>query len=434
MRARRALAVSAGLSLLFLVVYGGCNWLTAQRHDVGTLFFEWERAIPFVPLAILPYLSIDLFFVSAPFLCRSQRELRVLAARLALAILVSGLCFVVFPLRFAFPRPEAFGLLGFLLDQFRGLDAPYNLAPSLHAALGLLLFDFYFRHTHGAWRVAVLFWFAFMAVSPLLTYQHHVIDIATGLALAGGCFYFVREEKPLRWSRVGGWSVGYYYMMAAFALGALAVGLGRWALVLAWPALSCLLVAMAYLGLGPNIFGKKEGILPLSSRLVLGPCLVGQWLSFLHYRRQCAAWHEVAPGVWIGRKLSAREADEAIGAGVTSVLDLSAEFSEAKPFRRLRYRNVPLLDLTAPTLEQLHDLAQFVADGARSGMVYVHCKVGYSRSAAAVASYLMLSGQAGSAAEAVARIRQVRPAVVIRPEIAAVLSLLGEQLTRPAAA
>ena len=63
----KATAVSAGLSLLFLVVYGGCNWITAQRSDVGLLNFEWERHIPFVPLLIVPYLSIDLFFVAAPF-------------------------------------------------------------------------------------------------------------------------------------------------------------------------------------------------------------------------------------------------------------------------------------------------------------------------------------------------------------------------------
>ena len=428
------MVASGGLSLFFLVVYGGCNWLTAQRHDVGTFFFAWERAIPFVPLAIVPYLSIDLFFVTAPFLCRSERELRVLALRLALAILVAGLCFLLFPLRFAFPRPETSGLLGVLFDQFRSLDAPYNLAPSLHAALGLLLFDSYFRRTRGAGRAALLVWFASMAVSPLLTHQHHVIDIATGLALAGGCFYFVRTEEMPRWSRVRGWSVGYYYMMAALFLGVFGLVVGGLALLLVWPALACLLVASAYFGFGPNIFGKKEGKIPLSSRVVLGPCLVGQWFSLRHYRRQCAAWNEVVPGVWIGRQLSAREAVGAIGAGVTSVLDLSAEFSEAKPFRRLRYRNVPVLDLTAPALEQLQEMAQFIADGAGSGIVYVHCKIGYSRSAAAVASYLMLSGQAGSAREALARIRQARPRIVVRPEIERVLKRLEERLFKPAAA
>ena len=82
----RALAASVGLSALFLVVYGWCNWFTSQRSDVGTLFFEWERLIPFVPLMIAPYMSIDLFFVAAPFLCRNDRELVTFSKRIAAAI------------------------------------------------------------------------------------------------------------------------------------------------------------------------------------------------------------------------------------------------------------------------------------------------------------------------------------------------------------
>src|SRR4029077_13734090 len=38
---RKAVATSAGLSILFLVVYGGCSWITSQRHDVGTFYFDW---------------------------------------------------------------------------------------------------------------------------------------------------------------------------------------------------------------------------------------------------------------------------------------------------------------------------------------------------------------------------------------------------------
>src|SRR6266853_5467510 len=59
---RKALLASVGLSILFLIVYGGCNWITSQRANVGTFYFEWERRIPFVPFFILPYMSIDLFF------------------------------------------------------------------------------------------------------------------------------------------------------------------------------------------------------------------------------------------------------------------------------------------------------------------------------------------------------------------------------------
>jgi membrane-associated phospholipid phosphatase len=138
-------------------------------------------------------MSIDLFFVVAPFLCRTDRELSILAKRIAAAIIVAGICFLLVPLRFAFPRPHANGWLGALFDWFRGLDAPHNLLPSLHAALMLILLDVYFRHTRGVLRLATVSWFALIALSPVLTYQHHVIDIAGGFVLAGFCFWFFRE-------------------------------------------------------------------------------------------------------------------------------------------------------------------------------------------------------------------------------------------------
>ena len=117
-------------------------------------------------------------------------------------------------------------------------------------------------------------------------------------------------------------------------------------------------------------------------------------------------------------------------AGVTAVLDLSAEFSEAKPFRDLRYRNIPVLDLTAPTRAQLLEMASFIADQSRNGIVYVHCKIGYSRSASAVAASLILSGTVGTAEKAFALIRRARPSVVIRPEVAAALSEFESQFRR----
>jgi membrane-associated phospholipid phosphatase len=190
----RALTFSIALSILFLIVYGGCNWITAQRSNVGTFYFEWERNIPFVPFFILPYMSIDLFFVVAPFLCRTDRELSILAKRITTAIIVAGICFLMFPLRFAFPRPHANGFLGAIFDWFREMDAPYNLLPSLHAALMLILASLYFRNTRGVLRIAIMIWFVLIALSPVLTYQHHLIDIAGGFILAALCFRIPRDR------------------------------------------------------------------------------------------------------------------------------------------------------------------------------------------------------------------------------------------------
>jgi len=148
-----------------------------------------------VPFMILPYMSIDLFFVAAPFLCRTERELRIFAQRVTCAILVAGICFLLFPLRFAFARPHADGWLGAIFDWFRGMDAPYNLLPSLHAALMLILVDVYLRHTRGLVRLAMIVWFTLIGLSPVLTYQHHLVDIAGGFVLAGGCFWFFRNGR-----------------------------------------------------------------------------------------------------------------------------------------------------------------------------------------------------------------------------------------------
>lgn len=145
---------------------------------------------------ILPYLSIDLFFIGAPFLFPNERELRLYAWRVATTIVIAGICFLIVPLRFAFPRPHAAGWLGELFDRFRALDAPHNLCPSLHAALLVLLVGAYARHLRGGWRFLVLTWFVFVGASPLLTHQHHVIDIIGGFALAGLCSWLIREKFP----------------------------------------------------------------------------------------------------------------------------------------------------------------------------------------------------------------------------------------------
>jgi membrane-associated phospholipid phosphatase/predicted protein tyrosine phosphatase len=415
------LAASIGLSALFLGVYGWCNWFTAQRANVPTLFFEWERFIPFVPLMIVPYMSIDLFFVAAPFLCRTDRELATFSKRIAGAILIGGVCFLLFPLRFAFERPHAAGWLGALFDWFRGMDRPYNLLPSLHIALRTILADLYARHSRGMVRQASNVWFVLIALSAVLTYQHHVMDVVAGFALGVYCLYFFPESAG-RLPVVPNWRVGSYYLIATVFVASLVILFWPWGALLIWPAVSLGLVTGAYFGLGPGIFQKRGGRLPWTTRWVLGPVLLGQKISLLYYRRQCRAWNELTPHVRIGRVLSEREAAKAVRQGVTAVLDLTAEFSEPASFRHVTYKNLPVLDLTAPRVDQLRETATFIDAESQKGIVYLHCKIGYSRTAAAGASYLLRVGIARTVSEALDFLRRVRPGVVVRAEVLAALN------------
>jgi hypothetical protein len=227
------------------------------------------------------------------------------------------------------------------------------------------------------------------------------VDVLGGFVLAGLCFYIVREEQP-RWPVVPNSRIGVYYAVGAIAAAVLATAGWPWTSILLWPSLSLALVAIAYVGCGPAIYRKIRGRIPMSARLLLAPCLIGQRLSLLYYRRQCDAWNSVTPNVWIGTRLDDREAMKLRQKGVTAVLDLAAEFSEATPFLDLNYRNIPVLDLTALNPMQLREAVGFIKEQSARGVVYVHCKVGYSRTAVAVGAYLIASGQAQSASEALA--------------------------------
>jgi protein-tyrosine phosphatase/membrane-associated phospholipid phosphatase len=416
----RAAWTSAGLSVLFLVVYSGTNWLTSLRTDVGTWYFAWERHIPFVPLLILPYFSIDAFFVAAPFLARDRAELSMFARRITLAMVAGSLCFLALPLRFAFERPAASGLVGVLFDAFRSLDRPFNLFPSLHITLLIVLADLYLRRVRGWSRGALGIVFLLIATSTVLTYQHHVIDVAGGIVLGILCCYVIAPPAA-RVAANGRTALIARYAAGGTAAVALSVLTWPWGALLLSPATALFIVAAAYAGAGPAVFRKTGGRLDWSARVVLAPYLLGQHLSLWYYSRQCAPWNPVAAGVLIGRRLTSREAAAAVRAGVTAIVDLTAEFSESEPFRRLAYLNVPVLDLTAPTQAQLADIVAFIDAHARRGMVYVHCKAGYSRSAAAVGAYLMATRPALSPGAVGAILRAARPSIVVRPEIALAL-------------
>jgi len=408
------------LGPLFFVVYGGTNWLTSLRQDVGTFYFEWETRIPFVPALIIPYMSIDFFFAGSTFLCRTREDLQTLARRIVFAILISAAGFLLFPLRFAFGRPEVTGGLSAIFGLLAAFDQPYNLVPSLHISLLAVIWPVYHRHTTGLLRSAINSWFVLVGLSTVFTYQHHVIDVLSGALVALACFYLFpdREDSdPRRASPTRNLKVASRYALPALAALLLAYAGWPWTALLAWPAFALGILALAYAGLGSAIFRKTRGRLPLSAQIVLAPYLAGAWLSFRYYRGLGPAYDEVVPGLLMGRKLNDAEAEEAVRRGVAAVLDLTAEYGESTPLLRLPYRNVQVLDLTAPTPDQLDEAVGFIRDHRPAGIVYVHCALGYSRSACVVAAYLLAEGVARTVAEAMEHVRAARPEIVMRPEL-----------------
>jgi membrane-associated phospholipid phosphatase len=422
-----AARTSAFLSILFLVVYGATNRLTGLRSDVPSVYFEWERHTPFIPLIFIPYVSIDLLFIIAPFLARTDRQRRTLASRLAAATILGGLCFLLFPLRFAFDRPPVDGLLGMGFDAFRQMDQPFNQCPSLHVALAAILLPEYLRRFKGVLGLGIALWFVLIVLSAVLTWQHHIIDVAGGFALATLCFYLFQDE-PLRKPVTPNRRIAMYYGAGAVILVALALLTRPWSLLFLVPAFSLALTTAAYLTLGPGIYRKHNGRVTPLTWLFLWPTLIGQRISLARYTSKSAGepWNNLTDQILIGRRLNTEEAQRVIAEGATATLDLTGELNEAPPLAAsTAYLNLPILDLTAPTPEQLAQAIAFIdsctGNPSAKGRLYIHCKLGYSRTAAITGAWLLHARCAATPDEAIATLRAARPGIIIRPEAEAVI-------------
>ena len=402
------------LGPLFFASYGFANWLTAQREDVGSLVFAWESAMPLWPWSIVPYWSIDLLYGLSFLLPATRREMDRHALRLLTAQVICVACFLLWPLRFTFERPELDGFFGWMFDVLMGFDKPFNQAPSLHIALLVVIWVMFARHTRGLLLRGLLHgWMALIGLSVLTTWQHHFIDVPTG-ALAGWlCVWLwpIEDRSPLHNLRLARepqrWRLALRYGLGSAICAALAVNLGGAWLWLLWPCASLLLVALNYALFGAAGFQKHaDGTLSAASSWLLAPYLLGAWVNSRLWTRKHPQPDQVVEGVWLGRVPSAREA-----APFAAVLDLSAELPVHLPGKT--YRNLPLLDLVAPDSEACRQGAELIEQLRQQGPLLVCCALGYSRSATLVAAWLLHSGRADSVEQAIAMIRAARPRIVL---------------------
>lgn len=420
---KRALAWLAFLGPFFFLSYGFANWWTGRLTHVDSFYFAWERHIPFLDWTILPYMSIDAFYAGSLFLCATRAELDTHARRLLTATLISVTGFLLFPLQFSFARPDTTGFNGMLFDVLTGFDKPFNQAPSLHISLLILLWIVYARHLRGVALWLLHVWFALIGISVFTTFQHHIIDGIGGMVVAIVCLYLF-PDAPLQWSRQSGDAAARRRLRNLYFLGAalclmLAFGLRGWAWLLFWPATALLLVALAYAHFGTAVFQKQQGRQSEAAYLLLAPYRWGAWLSSRWLTRAGTPSVEVVNDIWIGRAPGKADWSHF---QPRAVLDLTAEFHAGSVAGALFHRNVPMLDLVPPTLQQLqHAVDALDQMHMQHQPVLVHCALGYSRSALVIAAWLYRHGLAASPAQAIDMVRQARPQIVLNPAFERVL-------------
>lgn len=425
----RSLPALIGLGVLFYSTYGLANWLASLRSHVPSIVYDWERAIPFLAWTIIPYWTTNLFYAASLFLCRSRHELALQGKRLMFVQLVAVACFIAVPLRFSWPKPQTSGLSGQLFDQLASFDMPFNQAPSLHVALTVVLASFYLPRLPSPLKPVFVAWSALVVISTLTTYQHHFVDLPTGALL--GCLVvwalpFERRSPLAGWRLTGQPDrrrLGWRYAGGAALSALLALPGGTWLWFL-WPALALALVALAYLFFGPAAFGKSEGgRIGFATQALLAPYLLGAWINSRLWTRRDPHPVEVAPGLWLGRFPSRAQAQ-----GFARLVDLTAEFHRPRWADGMNWRTFPCLDLVAPEPAVLRRAADAIAIAEPDRPVLVCCALGYGRSVATLAAWLVINGHAEGSRAAIDHLRWLRPKLAVTPaQLASIGSAVDER-------
>ncbi len=184
-------AVMCGSLLLYLTVLKWRGPRAAWNTQTA-----WDTRIPFRPewiwVYLIPYLigpAVAGMLTPATFRWYIRRGLVLVGVTL--------LIFIGFPTKTVRPHISDLGdgVTETLYKHIAAIDdPPANAAPSLHVSLTCLLALAVVRD-YPRWWPAALGAAAVVWVSTLLTWQHHLIDVGTGIAIAG------LVALPVRWER-----------------------------------------------------------------------------------------------------------------------------------------------------------------------------------------------------------------------------------------
>ena len=177
-----------------------------------------------------------------------------------------------------------------------------------------------------------------------------------------------------------------FLLALAAALASIAQELRGAAWILLWPALAAAIEALAYILEEPRLTGKRiDGTIAPIAAILLRPL---HFFFLFKWRIERLgsepAFHEVAPGLLLGRRCIADE----IPSNVATIVDLTSEFEEAFSVMEGRdYLVLPTLDARAPALGDFTDLVDLLAKNPAP--MLVHCASGHGRSATVAAAILI---------------------------------------------
>lgn len=127
-------------------------------------------------------------------------------------------------------------------------------------------------------------------------------------------------------------------------------------------------------------------------------------------------YSQVTPNLYLGPQYGQKGKLTLEEAGITASMSLRDEYNDLDYGLAFdNYSYLPIVDNTAPTIEQLTEAVDFIRNVIiTGGTVYVHCGSGVGRAPSIVAAYL-IAQEGMTVDDAITRIHKARPFIRVLP-------------------
>ena len=160
------MTVTAVVTASILILYFGSLYSTVF-DPILIPNTRVDRAIPFLPIFVIPYFSYYFFLPLPLFIIRDLESFRETAFGIGMIVLVSCVIFFFWPTAITTSYTDP------LLRPLLAVDRPWNACPSLHASLTLFCALTMHRHIQSkAGRSALWGWTTLIIASALFTKRH----------------------------------------------------------------------------------------------------------------------------------------------------------------------------------------------------------------------------------------------------------------------
>lgn len=188
------------LTLAYPLLVGGLfgtivlvNDFTAQRPRHFVTRRRLDDLIPFVPIFAIPYFSAYVLGNGAYIFLHSDPNFARIMLGYVAIYLVTNASYLLLPTRVE--RREdlnADTAATHILTRFQRVSKPFNNFPSMHVSYCLFSALVVVTYAGTPWAPLLLVWAGLVALSTLLTKQHHLLDVGAGALLATIAYLVVR--------------------------------------------------------------------------------------------------------------------------------------------------------------------------------------------------------------------------------------------------